>query len=398
VRLAGNGALGRTFFFDSLRHLFQGALDSAFLTIGLLVSIRVFHAPNSLKSILSALTWLGGLVAPLVTRLAARTEMRATFFGFLLFVAIAASFLGAAWVESFTSYLLLTSFASICFRAEGAVLIGMYVENYPLRERASRMALGMTLAALMGIVFGHGSGVVLDWDLNNYRLLLLSVAACALISGLCLLPIPSSPLGTSNRHGPSYLSYLLRDRLFGRLSLYAFSIGLAYQMLIPIKVEYLANGRYGLDLSNRMVMLLSWVIPNLARVLSTPFFGLLFDRVRLMYTRILVGAVTFFGILIFFNGNTIPVLALGSVALGMAMGGSYVLHSLWVAKITSEDRLPAYMSVYLLISGLRSLLAPLIGYALLSISSPSCVGNCASILVLIAIGGFWAERHNPRIQ
>jgi MFS family permease len=389
----------RTYVFDSLRHGFQGALDSAFLTLGLLIAIRVFHAPNSMKTILAALTWLGGITSPLVTRWAARTGWKATHLALVLFLLIAASFWGAAFVSSFPVYLLLISFASTCFRSESAVLIGLYMENYSPKERASRLGLGLTLAAIVGIVFGQCSGKILDWNLDYYRQLLFAVAGCALLCGICLLFIPSSPVQQPHQpQGRAYFTFLFRDRLFGKLTLYFFFVGLAYQMLIPIKMEYLANTVYGLHLSNFTVMLLSWGLPNLGRVLSTQPFGFLFDRTRLITSRLWVCYVTLAGIAIFFNATTPLWLSVGSLLMGLAMAGSYVLHSLWISKITGAENLSAYQATYLLVSGIRSMLAPVLGYALLSVTSPTFVGNFAAGLVLISIIGFWTERHNPAIR
>jgi MFS family permease len=213
------------------------------------------------------------------------------------------------------------------------------------------------------------------------------------------LCIPSAPVRRpAGQKSHAYLSCLFRDRLFGKLTLYFFFVGLAYQMLIPIKMEYLANAVYGLRLDNFTIMLLSWGLPNLARVASTQLFGIFFDRSRLVTSRLWVCYVTLAGIAIFFHATTPLFLALGSVLMGFAMAGSYVLHSLWISKIAGAENLPAYMAVYLLVSGIRSMVAPVLGYALLALGSPTFVGNFAAGLVTISILGFWTERHNPAIR
>lgn len=392
-------AVGRTYFFDSLRRFFQGALESAFLSICLLISIRIFHAPNNLKSILVALTWLGGTMAPSLTRLASRSSCQATLLGAVLFMAIGSCFIVASIVHTFLAFLALTTIASICYRAEGSILIGMYAANYDARQRASRLALGLTLSAVLAVAFGQMAGIVLDRDLENYRFLLRAIAACSYACAICLLAIPSPPVHrptASLRRG--YLPFLWNDPIFGRLVLHFCLVGIAYQMMVPIKIEYLANGRYGMDLANGRVMLLGWVVPNLARVCSTQIFGFLFDRIRLIPLRIFNNLLTLAAFLIFFHGKTLPILLLGSVCIGIAMAGSFVFHSLWIAKVAPAERLPAYMSIYLFVTGVRSMLAPLLGYALLAFFSPAGVANVGCFLILISTVGFWRLRREAGIH
>ncbi|MDR3117438.1 MAG: hypothetical protein LBT98_02615 [Puniceicoccales bacterium] len=389
----------RTYFFDSLRHLFQGALDSAFLTICLLISIRVFHAPNGLKSVLSSLTWLGGALAPALTRLAARSGRPAARIGALLFFAIGCCFLGAARAQSFILFLLPVACASVCYRAEGSVLIGMYAANYGAEQRASRLALGLTLSALLAVALGQIGGIALDRDLANHRPLLQVIAACSWCCSLCLLAIPSPPVRRpSGQPWRGYLPFLWKDPTFGRLTLHFCLVGIAYQMLVPIRMEYLANGRYGMDLANGRVMLLAWVVPNLARVASTQLFGFLFDRFRLIPLRIANNLLTFAAFWIFFHGKNFGTLILGAGCMGMAMAGSYVFHSLWISKVAPEERLPAYMSLYLLVTGVRSMVAPLLAYALLAVLSPTGVANFAGLLIAWSTLGFWRLRRVETIR
>jgi hypothetical protein len=334
-----------------------------------------------------------------MTRLAARSGWPATRIGALLFLAIGCCFAGAARVGNFVPFLLLVSCASVCYRAEGSVLIGMYAANYGVGQRASRLALGLTLSALLAVAFGQGGGIVLDRNLANHRLLLQAIAACSWACALCLLAIPSPPVQRPRgQTWRGYLPFLWKDPIFGRMTLHFCLVGIAYQMLVPIKMEYLANGRYGMGLANGRVMLLAWVVPNLARVCSTQLFGLLFDRLRLIPLRIANNLLTFSAFWIIFHGQTFGALLLGAVSMGVAMAGSFVFHSLWISKVAPEERLPAYMSLYLLATGVRSMVAPLLGYALLAFLSPTGVANFGCLLIAISTVGFWRLRREKGIR
>jgi MFS family permease len=369
------------------------------LTITLLLAIRIFHAPNGIKSALAALTWVGGMVAPFTTRLAARSGWPAARLGACLFALIGCCFLGTAAAGELWTFLLLIGGASVFYRSEGSVLIGMYVDNYPEGKRASRLALGLTLAALMSVAFGQGSGIILDWGLRLYRPLLCAIAACSFLCALCLLPIPTAPVREpKDRRSGGYFPILLGDRIFARLVIHFTLVGIAYQMLIPMKMEYLANDRYGLQLSNCTVMAIAWVVPNVARVLSTQLIGLLFDRFRLIPVRVAANLLTFVSMVTIFHGRTIGVLLFGAALQGVAMAASFVLHSLWISKVTDGERVSAYMSLYLVATGLRSVAAPLLGYALLTFTNPTGVANFACVLIAISTVGFWRMRRVGSIR
>jgi MFS family permease len=390
---------GRTCFFDSLRLCFQGAIDAAFLSLCLLVAIRVFGAPNAIKSAMVAFVWAGGLLSPFVTRAASRTNFKASHIVAAFFSAISACFVSAAFAKSLTSVLVCIAASSIFFRSEMALFTGVYYDNYSEKQRASCVAFGLTLSSLCCMGFGHLCGVILDINLQNYRALFLFVAMSSLLSGLFMLGVPTNPVRKPQNCKASYTSYLFRDKLFGKLAIYFTIIGFAYQMLIPIRIEYLANENYGLHMNNSSIMLLSCVLPSIARVLSLQLIGFLFDREKLIVTRLLVNAIFFAGIITFFNCNSFASLVFGSICLGIAMAGSSVMHGLWITKFAKPEMLPAYSSVYMMMTGVRSVIAPIVGYALLSVScSPKFVGNFAALLLIFASIGFWSLRKNAALR
>jgi MFS family permease len=391
---------GRTCLFDSFRLFFQGALDSVLLSVCLLLAIRVFHASVAAKGLLSSLVWVGGLVAPFLVRRAATTGWRASRLGASLFVIVGIFFACAAFANSLAIYVICISLAGIFYRSEGAILSRIYGDNYDPGQRASRMAPGLVLSALMAIAFGHCCGIALDANLGHSRHILLAAAACALLCSCATAAIPSTPIHSDREEGRhcSYLVYFRRDPLFAKLAIYFTAVGFAYQMLIPMRVEHLANYRYGWNLDNFSIVLLSWIIPSCARVLCTPLIAILFDRLHLIATRILVNGVFFAGILFYFNGHSFTFLAIGGVLLGAAMAGSFVMHNLWLTKIISPEKLPAYTSIYLMMTGIRSIFAPIAAYGLFALGSPTTAAHGAALILIAATFGFWSLRRNPAIR
>lgn len=390
----------KTYIYDSIRNACSGALDTAFLTIGLLVAIRIFHAPSQIKAVLVAVSWFGGFFAPLMLRFASARNFRSntTISGLLFGTGMCLAL--SAYVNSLLLFVFLMTLASICHRVETPFILQIYTQNYLPTERASRFSLGLMLSAIVAVVFGQCSGLVMDWSLSYYRWILLAVAGLAFLGALAMQRVPSQTVlcPKENRHFWHYFRYLKTDGTFRNFTIYYFLVGLAYQMLIPVKVEYLANPVYQLNFSNVIVMLLAWVVPGVARICSTPLFGKLFDRTHLLTTRLVVNFFTIAAFVIFFNTRHLVGLFLGAIFMGLAMSGSFLLHTLWISKIAPEERVSSYMSVYVFITSLRSILAPLLAYVIMSQTSATFTGNVGVVLAVISTIGFFSMRKDPNIR
>ena len=389
----------RTCIFDSLRLFFSGPIDSLMISVCLLIAIRLFHAPIATRSVLSSLVWFGGLTAPFIIRVAAASGLRASSFGALLFLCTSASFAVAALAKSVYIYVLFIALAGVFYRADGAIMSKIYAENYGRGRMASRLAPGLILCALATVAFGQFSGVAMDRNIGNSGSILMAAAACGVICALAAFAMPSSPIcGNDGIVKESYVKFFFRNPTLTKMAIYFTAVGLAYQMLIPMRVEHLTNCVNGWNLSNFHVLLLSLAIPNFARLLSTPLIAFLFDRMRLIPVRQFTNAVFLAGILLYFKGNSFTAIAAGGALLGVAMAGSFVMHSLWLTKIVQPHELPKCMSVYLMLTGLRSIVAPFASYALLSIGSPTTAAYGAALLLIAAIIGFWTLRNDQAIS
>jgi len=103
-------------------------------------------------------------------------------------------------------------------------------------------------------------------------------------------------------------------------------------MMLPLRVEYLANPRYGLNLSVGAIVLLTSVVPNISRLLMTQVWGRLFDWMNFFLLRIILNGGFALGILAFFTGNSMMGLVLGSLIFGVSTAGGDVAWSLWGDK------------------------------------------------------------------
>lgn len=389
----------RTYFFDSMRYLFQGNLDAAFFTLTLLIAIRIFHASPNEKAIFTSLCWIGGIFSPTVVAFCSRLRLPISRAIALFFVFVGLFFLLSATADHILAYIVLIIFASTFYRSETALSTALYAQNYPPQRRAARFSSGLILSALSSILFSHFSGRALDHNLANYRMLLVLIAGFAFCCSICMICIPSDVLAeVPKKSSWRSFSYLWRDKLFGQLALYFFLIGFAFQLLLPIKVEHIGNPDYGFHLTNSLVLLIVFVIPTAVRLVTTRIFGRIFDRHHLMVSRLICNLMTLTGTVLFFNTSSIFSLCLSAVFSGLGMASSFMLHSLWVTRIVPADRVSTYMSVYIALSSIRGIFGPLVGYLIVIFWSPRVAGNFSVGLILLSTIGCWRLRHHHQVR
>jgi hypothetical protein len=389
-----------TFRYDTLRQTFQGILEAGFKTYVLLIAIRVFHMNAFEKSLISSAGFAGLLLAPIVMKWMARTSWTSMQAASGYFFIVAVCFLAAAITKQSGTYLALIVTARFIYKQQIPVMIDVYGHNYAPHERGAKLGFSMFFLATTSVIFSLFSGKWLDAHLEAYRWILCLIALSALGSAISFLKIPSKKIPTDSKRSTwANFSLLWKDKLFSGIILIWALEGIANQMTIPLRVEYVANGRYGLSLSNHWVMLLTCVVPSLFRILSSRLWGKIFDRGPCVHMKLWINMILLLGILFYFLASSLLGILLGSCFIGIAYGGGVIAWSLWVTKIAPEDKCCDYMSISASEFGLRSFLSPFIGYALLTwTQSLHCVVAIAATLILLSSVGFWLIRKHERLR
>ncbi|MDR2738140.1 MAG: MFS transporter [Puniceicoccales bacterium] len=391
----------RTFVYDNVRGIFTGVMECVVKMFAILIAIRVFHAPSLCKAALASAVSIGLLFAPLAVNLVSKfIRMPSTKICAFYAVFIACAFLVSAFARSFWSYFVPMIVAMVMFKQYIPLMIDVYGNNYNNRERGYKMSYSLMAAPIVTAIFSAIGGVILDSSLKNYRAILLTVAAAALGSAYAFLKIPSRPIpGQKGRSLLSDFKAIGKDRLFFSMLLLLTLTGVANQMTIPLRTEYLTNAEYGLDVSNLAVTLMVATIPCVSQMLSSVVWGKLFDRMPIIGIRVLVNAFLFVGFALFFNAKSFPELAVAAICMGLGYGGGEVVWRLWITRIVGKEKLSQYMSVDAAFVGMRSLISPFIGYFLLDHGfSFVCIGNISAVLVLCAMLGFFTLRAHPRFS
>jgi hypothetical protein len=161
-------------------------------------------------------------------------------------------------------------------------------------------------------------------------------------------------------------------------------MGFANLMMLPLRVEYLASPRYGINLDPEQVARYTLVIPSLVRIVLTPIWGRLFDRMNFFVLRIVLNIGFALGTAAYFVGTDALGLTIGAIVFGASAAGGELAWSLWVTKFSPPDRVAEYMSIHTFFTGLRGVAAPLVAYQLVDALPITALGLICALMILLA--------------
>lgn len=361
-----------TYRYECRRALSAGVIEAAGTIFLLLIAVRWFNAGHLAKAMIATGGSLGLILAPwVVSRVqaygwpAAKAASRLAALGATSLVAMAA-------LPVLPVYVVGCVLAMTASTAAIPLLTQIYQENYPEHERGRRFARTMMIRIATAALFSYLAGRALSDHLDQFRWLLLIFAAAFAFASFCLGHCPSRPLAASGGTHPFHaLRYVRVDRLFRQTLIAWMFLGFAMLMMGPLRVEYLANVRYGVRwqgqfLTAAVIALLTGVIPNLARLILNPVWGWLFDRMNFFVLRLALNLGFALGILSFFVSGSVAGLIVGAVFFGISNAGADVAWGLWVTKFAPPERVADYMSVHTCFTGVRGVVAPLVGFYLVS--------------------------------
>jgi MFS family permease len=374
-------------------------LEAGWSTFALLIAIRHYGAPESYKAFIAAAWPIGFLLTPLTLHCVAKRQFRPSLASASMFALAALLMVGATVVQSltvFTAFIIASQMATV---QQGPLMIQIYAENYPASERGKRMTTPFILTASSMILFSLMGGWLLDRSINSYHLLFVIMVVSAAVCAWATNRMPSTTLSTKHVGNPwQNFSLIWKDKLFGYLLGSWMLLGLGNLITMPIRVEYLANPKFGINADNTSIAFLLVVVPAAARILSTKLWGNLFDQLHFITIRNLLNILFLLSIAGFFFTTNIYLLTFAMILVGLATGGGKIIWSLWVTRIASHEKVSSYMSIHMALTGFRGTLAPFIGYWILSHSAHQGVAYVGMVLIAISIALFECVRHHKRFR
>ena len=379
-----------TYRYERWRALSSGIIETAGATFLLLIAVRWFEAGALSKALIAAGGSAGLVLAPwIVTQVEAR-RWPVSLAASRLAALGAITFLVMAVVPVQPVFVIGAVLAMTASSVAIPLMTQIYQENYPDRERGKLFSRTFMIRIAMAAAFSEFAGRLLTGHIAWFRWLLCVFAAAFTFASFCFARIPSCPLATSGGTHPfRALRFVRDDALFRRTLVMWMLMGFANLMIVPLRVEYLANARHGVTwdgqlLTTAQIALLVGVIPNLARLVMSPVWGRLFDRMNFFVLRIVLNLGFALGMLSFFGGNHLAWLITGAIIYGISNAGGDVAWSLWVTKFAPPERVADYMSVHTFFTGLRGVIAPVVAFQLVAYWPVSAISWLGAGMIVAA--------------
>lgn len=362
-----------------------GIIETAGHTFLLLIAVRYFHAGAMAKALVATGGSVGLLLSPLVVSTVETLGLPTARAALRLALVGTAGFLSIVVFPVLPVFVLGSVVGTMCSSAMIPLLTQIYQENYPEKTRGRLFARTVMIRIATAAVFSEAAGRLLAVDLGYFRWLVLLFAVAFAYAGLCFWHVPSQPLRTSEvRHPFQGLRFVRSDPLFRRTLICWMLMGFANLMMVPLRVEYLANPKYQLGLTISQVAWLTGVVPNLARLAMSPVWGWLFDHMNFFVLRVTLNVGFGIGILTFFLSEQLPGLIAGAIVYGISTAGGDVAWSLWVTKFAPPERVADYMSAHTFCTGVRGALAPMIAFHLAGVLAIHTIGWISAGLIVLA--------------
>ena len=356
-----------TFKFDSLRSIPAGMLESAGSTFLLLIAVQAYQAGSTEKALIAAGGNIGMLLTPIVVQGVERYGWPTSRAAALIAFFGGSFFLAAALAPVLSLFVICSVVAMACTQALVPLMTQIYQDNYAPSERGRYYSLTLVIRVGVSAVFAQLAGGFLADDIWWFPWLLAAFAFAFILSAFFLIRIPSRSLRPSGNNDPlRAVRYVLQDRVFSWTLVVWMLMGFANLMMFPLRVDYLANPRYGLELDAAEVALLTAVIPSIARLVMGPIWGWIFDRANFFVLRMVLNTGFALGIMTFFTGGSTLGLVAGAIIFGVSNSGGDLAWSLWVTKFAPADRVADYMSVHTFLTGVRGVVAPMVAFQLLN--------------------------------
>ena len=353
----------RTYKYDLWRGFFEGVLSSGIQTFALFIAIRYYNAGEGLKSLIAAAPFIGMILSLPLVHYTAGKGLKKSFCSAVPSALASVCLIIAAWIPSLEFYALMITISYICRSAAIPYLTSIYSDNYPHLKRAASFSKPLLLTVAISSLFGLAGSLLLEMNIIYFNWVFTVVGISALAKAWAISLMPSKVIEkTSHNHPFGNFEYVIKDKEFGYVLFTWFIMGFANLWVLPLRVDYVASSTYGIEASPLIVALIITIIPETIRFLFIPFWARLFDHMNFIVLRMILNVLFGMGIALFFISKNLLIIGAGSALIGLAFAGGSIAWALWVTKYAPPEKVSAYMSVHVCLTGIRGTIGPMIGY------------------------------------
>jgi len=284
-----------------------------------------------------------------------------------LFGSAAVLYALAAAIPHHSAFVFLTSIGSLLHAASSPLMTTMMYTNYPSTRRGLIHSQNNSIRLATSIIFASVAGWALSGRLAYYQYLVGVYSGALAVAAYLLWRVPRCGGALVERPLLECFTHIKVDRVLRDTLIAWMFLGFGNLMMLPLRIEYLANDEHGLHLSEMEITLLVATIPHLARLLASPMWGRLFDRLNFFSLRIAVNLCFLISVFSFFSSSSFTSLAIAAAIFGFSNSGGDIAWSLWVTKFAPPSLVPDYMAVHTFFTGVRGVIAPIVAFALLGV-------------------------------
>ena len=283
--------------------------------------------------------------------------------------------------------------------------------NYPRAARTAFAAHTQIIVSIVMSLVGATAGLAFDLDANSFRWVFLGSAIFSVLGIFSFKRVRVrhqkqlliSEARTKNsgafRFGDAF-RVLQDDATYRKYLLWQFIFGSGNLMSIAPLILVLTHH---MEVPGLTQILITASVPTLLMPATTPFWARVLTThhavaFRALNSRVFVvaSATVFAGAVL----QSLPLLWISAVLVGSAFGGGMLVWNLGHNDFAPQERNVEYMSVHVTLTGIRGLIAPLIGvgfYGLLESYKPGTGPWALALpfaLTLCGSSGFHWLHHN----
>ena len=247
--------------------------------------------------------------------------------------------------------------------------------NYPRSHRYRAVGTVMTLFNFSALASSWLVGRLLVHNVWFYRWLFPLAALFGLASTLIFARIKVRGERRLAEEAPPAHStvasfrILLDNRPFGLYMMFQMITGMAFLISSPALISYL----YQLHVPYDQAAIVLSVIPSALLIVTLPVWSRILQHMEPMQSRNVLCLFWGAGFLILGLSRNITMIYVGQVVLGLASGGGALLWTLAQMHYASKKEMPLYSGVHATLTGIRGIVAPLLGAWLLQVTRPTSV-------------------------
>lgn len=246
--------------------------------------------------------------------------------------------------------------------------------NYSREGRTAFAARNQIVVSIIGSIVAAGTGWLIDFDSSTFRWLFVATGFAALGSLASLRSVrvrrerrllaAESRHGTGQRFSPEVFWSILRDDgLYRRYMIWMMVMGSGNLMLAAPLILVLTHD---MQVASFTQVMITAAVPTIVMPMATPVWARVLAkyhviRFRNINSRVFVAAMV--AVFIGAQLEFLPLLWVGAAFLGAGIGGGALGWNLGHNDFAPDERVADYLGLHISLTGIRGLVAPLLGVA-----------------------------------